>query len=101
MSQGGFSRSGRADAIDHSSLADWLVYWYGSHMKAARTSLQRTIIWCLGLLSFRCLIPYINLLILDDSDVSGGSRRRHFPFRGRSELLELPFLSTSLEWTAL
>ena len=101
MSQGGSPEAGSAGAIDHSSFADRLVYWYGSHMKAAGTSLQRTIVLCLGLLSFRSLIPYVNLLILDDSDVSGGSRRWHFPFRCRSELLELPFLSTSLEWTAL
>ena len=69
-------------------------------MKASGTSLQTTINWCVSLLSFRSLIPCVHL-ILDDSDVSGGSRRWHFPFRCRSELLELPFLSTSLEWTAL
>jgi hypothetical protein len=86
--------------MDRSSFADRLVYWDGSHMKAAGTSLQRTFSWRVGLLSFRSLILCVNLM-LDDSDVSGGSRRWDFPFRCRSELLELPFLSTPLEWTAL
>jgi hypothetical protein len=97
VSQGGFSQSGVLEQL--TSFADRLVYWYGSHMKATGTLLQRTINWCVGLLRFRSLVPYVNL-IFNDSDVSGGSRTRHFPFGRRSELLELTFLSTSLEWTA-
>jgi hypothetical protein len=69
-------------------------------MKAAGTLLQRSINCCVGLLPFRSLVPDVNL-IFDDSDVSGRSRTRLFAFGRRSELLELPFLSTSLEWTAL
>jgi hypothetical protein len=98
VSRGGFSESGVREQL--TSFADRLVNWYGSHMKAAGTLLQGTITWCVGLLPFRSLVPYVNL-IFDDSDVSGGSRTWHFPFGCRSELLELPFLSTSLEWTAL
>jgi hypothetical protein len=69
-------------------------------MKAAGTPLKRIINGCVGLLSFRSLVPCVNF-IFDDSDMSGGSRGWHFPFGRRSELLELPFLSTPLEWTAL
>jgi hypothetical protein len=100
VSQGGFFRIRRAGALDHASFADRLVYWYGSHMKAAGTPLQRIIHGCIGLLSFGSLDPCVNL-IFDDSDMSGGSRRWHFPFGRRSELLELAFLSAPLEWTAL